>query len=100
MPTKTNSVSHGRIERLRRRGVVGSTGSDVSSSRALTSIVDSRGTGGGAGKRGGGSDVIADGGADRGGTDGGGDIAISVRAMPSSSTMALRTSSRISAALA
>ena len=100
MPTKTSNVSHGRTERFLRRGNVGKSGAG-SSSRSLTSIVASRaGSGGGAGDGAGGGSDDAGGGDDREERDTGGDSAISVRATPSISTIALRTSSRISAAFA
>ena len=93
MPTKTSNVSHGRTERFLRRGNVGKSGAG-SSSRSLTSIVGSRGGGSGGGSGG------AGGGEDLGATDADGESAISVRATPSISAIALRTSSRISAAFA
>ena len=103
-PTKKRSVTHGSTERRLRRGGGVSTGSDGSTdaersrSLSLSSIVGSAGGAGG----GGGLTEAADGTVARGaeGSDGGGSIASSVRAWPSSCVIARRTSSRISLAFA
>src|ERR1700722_5732551 len=96
MVPNSTSVSHGKSERLLRRGRVGSTGRGGSRSLSLTPVVASRGGSGGRMATG---CAIGPGDSRRIGTDGGGDMANSVRATPSISAIAWRTSSRISAAL-